>query len=64
MLVLTRKANECVVIGSTIQVRVLEVHRGKVKLGITGPREVPIYREEVYQQVQGDGKKSAQMHVH
>jgi carbon storage regulator len=55
MLVLTRKVNECVVIGSTIRVRVLGTHKGKVRLGFTGPPQVPIHREEIYERIKEKG---------
>jgi carbon storage regulator len=51
MLVLTRRRNQRVRIGDAIEVRVLETHKDKVKLGFTGPPEVTIHREEVYQQI-------------
>lgn len=47
MLVLQRKSGERVIIGQNIEVTVLKVHGNKVKLGITGPPEIPIHREEV-----------------
>jgi carbon storage regulator len=47
MLVLSRKPGEAVVIGDNIEVTVLEVHGDRVKLGLCGPAEVPIRREEV-----------------
>lgn len=47
MLVLNRKTNEEIMIGSTIRVIVLKVARGKVKLGIAAPSDVTIYREEL-----------------
>ena len=64
MLVLSRKTNECLVIGSTIQVRVLETHKDRVKLGFTGPPEVPIHREEVYRRIQANEKKPTHVHAH
>ena len=51
MLVLSRKAGERVSIGSEIQVTVLGIQKGKVKLGFLGPPEVPIHREEVRQRI-------------
>ena len=63
MLVLSRKTNECVVIGSTIQVRVLETHKDRVRLGFTGPPEVPIHREEVYERIKANGNKPAYVHT-
>ncbi|HBT20193.1 MAG TPA: carbon storage regulator [Peptococcaceae bacterium] len=48
MLVLTRKKNETVVIGSDIFVTVVDVDGDKVKLGINAPRDISIYRKEIY----------------
>ncbi len=47
MLVLSRKANEEVMIGSEIRVTVLKVGGGKVKLGFTAPSDVAIHRREI-----------------
>ena len=47
MLVLTRKRNERILIGDNIVLEVLEVDRGKVKLGIVAPRDVPVDRQEI-----------------
>lgn len=46
MLVLSRKEHDAVVIGETIRVVVLKVARGRVKLGLTAPKDVEIRREE------------------
>src|SRR5436190_7392759 len=48
MLVLTRKTNQSIMIGDEIEVSVLAVARDKIRLGITAPRDVPVYRKEVY----------------
>jgi carbon storage regulator len=48
MLVLTRKTNQSIMIGDEIEVSVLAVSRDKIRLGITAPRDVPVYRKEVY----------------
>ena len=60
MLVLTRKTNQSIMIGDDIEVSVLAVSRDKIRLGITAPREVPVFRKEVYlsikeEQVSADG---------
>lgn len=59
MLVLSRKPGQKVVIGHDIQVMVLEVNGKQVRLGITAPGEVPVYREEVYTRMQGQGGDDA-----
>ena len=55
MLVLTRKTNQSIMIGDEIEVSVLAVSRDKIRLGITAPREVPVYRREVYESIKGEG---------
>ena len=60
MLVLTRKTNQSIMIGDDVEVSVLAVSRDKIRLGITAPREVPVFRKEVYlsikeEQVSADG---------
>ena len=51
MLALSRKKNEAIVINNDIEITVLEVKGDQVKIGITAPKEVPIYRKEVYLQI-------------
>lgn len=48
MLVLTRKPHESLIIGDNIEVKVLSVVGEKVRLGIQAPREIPVYRKEIY----------------
>jgi len=52
MLVLTRKANQSIMIGDEIEVSVLSVLGEKVRLGIQAPREVPVFRKEVFLEIQ------------
>ena len=52
MLVLTRKVGERINIGDDIIVRVVEVNRGNVRIGIDAPGTVSIYRQEVYEKIQ------------
>lgn len=51
MLVLSRKNNESIMIGENIEVVVLEIRDGNVKLGINAPREVSVHRTEVFNQL-------------
>jgi len=51
VLVLTRKINEVVVIGTAIQVQVLEIRHGRVKLGFSGSRDVLIERQELRRRI-------------
>jgi carbon storage regulator len=52
MLVLTRKANQSIMIGDNIEVSVLSVLGEKVRLGIQAPRDVPVFRKEVFLEIQ------------
>ena len=56
MLALSRKKNEAIVINNDIEITVLEVKGDQVKIGISAPKEVPIYRKEVYLQIQEANK--------
>ena len=52
MLVLTRKRNQSIMIGDDIEVSVLSVAGEKVRLGIDAPRDIPVFRKEVYLEIQ------------
>ena len=58
MLALSRKKNEAIVINNNVEVTILEIKGEQVKLGITAPREVPVYRKEVYAQIQDSNKEA------
>lgn len=59
MLALSRKKNEAIIINNNIEVSILEVKGDQVKIGITAPKEVPVYRKEVYLQIQEANKAAA-----
>lgn len=52
MLILTRKANESLLIGDDVEITVLSVHGGQVKLGVKAPKEITVHRQEIYQRIQ------------
>jgi carbon storage regulator len=52
VLVLTRKSNQSIMIGDEIEISVLSVMGDKVRIGIQAPREVPVFRKEVYLEIQ------------
>jgi carbon storage regulator len=60
MLVLTRKGNQSIMIGDDIEISVLAVMGEKVRIGIDAPREVPVFRKEVYLEIQQDRKETDQ----
>lgn len=59
MLALTRKKGESLVLNNDIEVTVLEIRGDQVKLGIKAPRQVPVYRKEVYLQIQKENEAAA-----
>lgn len=66
MLVLTRKSNQSIMIGDEIEISVLAIMGEKVRIGIQAPRDVPVFRKEVYleiQQERSDETKGAREEV-
>jgi carbon storage regulator len=68
MLVLTRKSNQSIMIGDDIEISVLAIMGEKVRIGIQAPRDIPVFRKEVYleiqqEQVAGGGNKGAREEV-
>lgn len=61
MLALTRKKGEALVINNNIEITVLEVKGDQVKIGIAAPKEVPVYRKEVYLQIQEANKEAMEV---
>ena len=52
MLALARKANESIIINDDIEVTILEIKGDQVKMGVKAPKSVPVYRKELYLQIQ------------
>jgi carbon storage regulator len=60
MLALSRKKNEAIIISNNVEVTILEIKGDQVKIGITAPKEVPVYRKEVYLQIQEANREADQ----
>lgn len=58
MLALARKVNESIVIGNDVEVTILEIKGDQIKIGVSAPKNVPIYRKELYVQIQEENKKA------
>lgn len=58
MLALSRKKGEALIINNNIEITVLEIKGEQVKLGISAPKEVPVYRKEVYMQIQNSNQEA------
>ena len=63
LLALSRKKNEAIIISNNVEITILEVKGDQVKVGITAPRDVPIYRKEVYTQIQEANKEAVNADV-
>ncbi len=61
MLALSRHCNESIMLGNDIEVTILEVKGDQVKIGITAPRSLPIYRKEIYTQIQQSNKEAMEV---
>ena len=63
MLVLTRKPNQSIMIGDDIEVSVLSIQGEKVRIGIQAPRDVPVFRKEVFLEIQAEQAEGAREEV-
>ena len=59
MLVLTRKVDESITVGTNITVTVLEIRGGQVRLGIEAPKEMPVHRTEVFRSIVNENIEAA-----
>ena len=60
MLALARKINQSIMIGNDIEITLLEIKGDQIKIGIKAPKNVPIYRKEIYAQIQEENKSAGQ----
>lgn len=61
MLALSRRVNESIMVGSEIEITLLEIKGDQVKIGISAPKAVPIYRKELYLQIKNENKEASEM---
>ena len=59
MLVFTRRRNEAIIVADGIEIRVLRVSKDAVRLGVTAPGDVPVHRQEVYEQICQENRRAA-----
>lgn len=60
MLVLKRKAGESIIVADNIEIKIIEVEEGRIKIGIDAPKEVSIIRKEVLEETKSENKTAAQ----
>lgn len=58
MLALTRKKGESIMINNDIEISILEIRGDQIKIGISAPKDVPVYRKEVYNQIKEETKEA------
>lgn len=63
MLILSRKKDESILIGSDIEVTVIAVQGDQVKLGIKAPKKVDVYRKELFEEIQNENVEAAEITV-
>ena len=63
MLALARKVNQSIVLGNDIEITLLEIKGDQVNIGINSPKSVPIYRKEIYDQIQEENRNAAQAQI-
>ena len=59
MLILTRKLEESIMIGDDVEVKILDIHDNKVRLGISAPKDVVVHRREVYQEIRRENVEAS-----
>ena len=59
MLILARKPNESIIIGDQIEISIIDIKGDQVKIGITAPKSIKVYREEVYRAIQRENIEAA-----
>jgi carbon storage regulator len=63
MLILTRKIDESLIIGDDIEIKVIKIEDGKVKLGISAPKNIDIHRKEIYDMIVNENKKASTVDI-
>jgi carbon storage regulator len=61
MLVLSRHRDESIMIGDDVVVTIVDIRGDKVRLGINAPQDVPVHRQEVYEAIQRENRRAAQI---
>jgi len=63
MLVLSRRRDESIMIGDNVEITVVDIRGDAVRIGITAPRSIPVYRKEIYEAIQRENIAAAQTGV-
>lgn len=64
MLVLTRKQGESIKIGDDIEIVITEINKGSARIGILAPKDMPVYRSEIYDRILQENQTAADLNIH
>jgi len=64
MLVLTRKVNQSIIIGNDIKITILDIKKEGVRIGISAPKSIGVYRQEIFQEIQSENIASSMVDEH
>ena len=59
MLILTRKKDESIIINGNIEIQIISIEEGRVKIGINAPKDIEIFRSEVFDKIQSENQAAA-----
>lgn len=59
MLILTRKKEESIIINGNIEIQIISIEEGKVKIGIEAPKDIEIYRSEVFEKIEAANQEAS-----
>jgi carbon storage regulator len=60
VLILTRKVGESIMIGDSVEVKILGLRAGQVKIGIEAPKDLKVHREEIYERIRAEEESKGQ----
>lgn len=63
MLILTRKLDESLIIGDNIEIKVIKIEDGKVRLGISAPKSIDVHRKEIYDMIVNENRQASAVDV-
>ena len=63
MLILNRKVGESIILADNIEITILDITDGKIKIGIEAPKSVSILRKEIYDSVKAENQRSLEAEI-
>ena len=63
MLVLARRTNQSIMIGDNIEIVIVDIKGDQIKIGIKAPKDVSVYRKEIYEEIQNENRNAAKTNI-